>query len=78
VCLIPTSSLSSEFSLTSNPSERMAVSIGRHGSRSVLAASPLLGGTFGDRALPHLSGVHPPWVLEEVPRRWGGTMPWEA
>ena len=72
VHLIPTSSLSFEFPPMSNSSERTVVSIERHGSRSILAASPPPGGTFGDQALPHLVDVHPPWVLEEVPRRWGG------
>jgi hypothetical protein len=67
VRLIPTSPLSSEFSSTSNLSERMAVSIGRHGSRFVLATSLSLGGTFGDRPPCHLVGVRPPRVLEEVP-----------
>jgi hypothetical protein len=34
-------------------------------------ASSSLGGIFGDRAPPHPAGIYPPWVLEEVPRRWG-------
>ena len=76
--LIPTSPLSFVFCPTSNPSERTTVSIRRHGSRSVSAASLPPGGTFRDRALPYLAGVRPPWVLEEVLQRWGGTMPWEA
>jgi len=67
VCLIPTSPLSSEFFLTSNPSERMVVSIERHGLRSILPALQPSGGTFGDRAPLHLAGVRPPRVLEEVP-----------
>ena len=76
VCLIPTSSLSSEFSSMSNLSERIAVSIGRHGSRSIApcrcsssmgvrGSSVKMGrnnamGGLGHWALPWLAGTQLP------------------
>jgi hypothetical protein len=57
------------FSLVFNLSEIMAVFFKCHGSWTVLADSPPLGGIFEDQASQHPVGVYPPWVLEEVPQR---------
>ena len=39
---------------------------------------PMLGEGFQDRVSQRPSGGHSPWVLEEVPQRWGGTIPFLA
>ena len=76
--LIPTSPFSSEFSPSSNLSERTIVSIGHYGSWFISMASPPPRGILGDQAPPYLGGIRSPRVLEEVPQRWRETMPWEA
>ena len=76
--LILTSSPTSEFSLVSNPSERMVAFFEHHGSQFVLVAPPLSGAIFRDWAPPQPASFHPPQELEKVPQRWGDRCHWRA
>jgi hypothetical protein len=56
-------------------SERVAILGVRHGSWRFLAITPTLGKGVQDQVTWRPGGGRSPWVLEEVPRRWGGTIP---
>jgi hypothetical protein len=47
----------------------------RHGSRQFSAVAVTLGEGAQDRVPWRPSGGRSPWMLEEVLRRWGGTIP---
>jgi hypothetical protein len=62
-------------SLSLRQSARLDILVVCHGSWRFLAVAPVLGEGFQDRVPQRPGGGHSPWALEEVLRRWGGTIP---